>query len=347
MRLWDRLRGRRDDAIPYDMFDRVRAGKEARRAKRMESIYHLGQAKIWDGREVLRDLIAKHGKPSMGETERKALGRIFSIIMWGELAAWRVSAQLSDKLVELEPKMAATSQTHDEARHFYVMHDYLEALEQPTPPMDFWSRRVVEMTLRTPDLTKKLLGMQLTVEVIALTLFQHVRELRVEPVLADLLVYYERDEARHVGLGTQLVPELVAKMSLPAKIDLALFQLDLLASTIFSLKAMEKDLATIGVDVREILAIGFRKQMEIHKAMREDFPAWPEDPPVNRLFHGLCDLLFATSGTNVEIPLAKRMVNALKVVARTREGILEIADREQPRRSEPSPVTTTNEVGVA
>jgi len=348
MRLWDRFRGRRDDAIPYEMFDRVLAGKEARRAKRMESIYHLGQAKIWDGRAVLGDLIAKHGKPSMGEAERKALGRIFSIIMWGELAAWRVSAQLSDKLVELEPKMAATSQTHDEARHFYVMHDYLEALEQPAPPMDYWSRRVLEMTLRTKDLTKKLLGMQLTVEVIALTLFQHVRELRVEPVLADLLVFYERDEARHVGLGTQLVPELIAKMSLPARIDLAVFQLDLLASTIFSLKAMEKDLEIIGVDVREILAIGFRKQMEIHKAMREDFPSWPEDPPVNRLFHGLCDLLFATSGSkNAQLPIRTRMINALKVVARTREGVLEIADREQPRRGEDAPVVTTHDVAVA
>ncbi|MDB4936052.1 MAG: hypothetical protein JWP87_3024 [Labilithrix sp.] len=318
------------------MFDSSRAplghevaDREARRARRLESIYHVGQARIWDGREVLADLVKQHGKPRLPDRERRALSRIFSIIMWGELAAWKISAQLTDQLVELEPKLAAASQVHDEARHFYVMHDYLALLGHAPPPMDFWSRRVVEMTLGTDNLTKKLLGMQLTIETIALTLFQHVRELRVEPVLADLLPYYERDEARHVGLGTQLVPALMAEMSIPEKIGIALFQLELLASSVFSLKAMEPDLLTIGVDPRDILAIGFRKQMEIHKSMREDFPAWPDDPPVNKLFHGLCELLFPSSGQGVKVPAATRVANAMAVVRRTREGVLEIAERER------------------
>jgi hypothetical protein len=304
-----------------------RADREARRARRLSSIYHVGQERIWDGREVLAELVKKHGRPQLPERQRNALSRIFSIIMWGELAAWKISAQLSDQLVELEPKLAAASQVHDEARHFYVMHDYLALLGHEPPPMDFWSRRVVEMTLGTKDLTKKLLGMQLTIETIALTLFQHVRELRVEPVLADLLPYYERDEARHVGLGTQLVPALMGKMSIPQKIGVALFQLELLASSVFSLKAMESDLLTIGVDPRDILAIGFRKQMDIQQAMRNDFPGWPEDPPVNKLFHGLCELLFPSEGQAAKVPVRKRVANALGVVRRTREGVLEIADR--------------------
>ena len=330
MGLLSRLRGgNANDRIPFDMFDltAARLDREARRARRLESIYHLGQERIWDGREVLARLIAQHGRPQLPDRERRALSRIFSIIMWGELAAWKISAQLSDQLVELEPKLAAASQVHDEARHFYVMHDYLSALGHEPPPMDFWSRHLVEMTLQTKDLTKKLLGMQLTIETIALTLFQHVRELRVEPVLADLLPYYERDEARHVGLGTQLVPALMLKMSIPEKISLGLFQLELLASAVFSLKAMEPDLMAIGVDPRQILAIGFRKQMEMQKTMSEDFPGWPEDPPVNRLFHGLCEVLFPSEGHGVKVPAHTRMAHALGVVARTRAGVLEIAER--------------------
>jgi len=303
------------------------ADREARRARRLESIYHVGQDRIWDGREVLAGLIAQHGKPELPDRERRALSRIFSIIMWGELAAWKISAQLTDQLVELEPKLAAASQVHDEARHFYVMHDYLTALGHTPPPMDFWSRHLVEMTLQTKDLAKKLLGMQLTIETIALTLFQHVRELRVEPVLADLLPYYERDEARHVGLGTQVVPALMLKMSIPEKISLGLFQLELLASAVFSLKAMEADLLAIGVDPREILAIGFRKQMEMQKTMAADFPGWPDDPPVNRLFHGLCEALFPSEGHGVKVPAHVRARHALGVVARTRAGVLEIAER--------------------
>ncbi|MBS2019939.1 MAG: hypothetical protein JST00_44155, partial [Deltaproteobacteria bacterium] len=198
------------------------------------------------------------------------------------------------------------------------------------PPLDYWSRRVVELTLRTDNLTKKLLGMQLTIEMIALTLFQHVRELRVEPVLAELLVYYERDEARHVGLGTQLVPRLMAESPLHEKVSVALFQLELLASSVFSLKAMEPDLLAIGVDPRDILAIGFRKQQEIHEVMRQEFSSWPEDPPVNRIFHGLCEGLFPADGSKV--PIHERIARAAMVIARAREGVLEIAERERNAR---------------
>ena len=87
------------------------------------------------------------------------------------------------------------------------------------------------------------------------------------------------------------------------------------------------DLLTIGVDPRDILAIGFRKQMEIHKAMSEDFPGWPDDPPVNRLFHGLCEVLFPSEGHGAKVPAHTRIMHALAVVARTREGVLEVADR--------------------
>src|SRR5215467_13987976 len=75
------LFGRTRTSLPYDMFDAAHTDAEARRARRMESIYHVGQHRIWDGREVLTELIKKHGEPRLGPRERKALARIFSIIM--------------------------------------------------------------------------------------------------------------------------------------------------------------------------------------------------------------------------------------------------------------------------
>lgn len=335
MGLLARVFGRRRPGLPFDMFDVDAASlvaREARRAKRIESIYHVGQARIWDGRAVLAELVAKHGPPRVGEKERRALARIFSIIMWGELAAWKISAQLADALVPLEAKLAASSQVHDEARHFYVMHDYLTALGETPAPLDFWSKRVVEMTLGTDDLVKKLLGMQLTIETIALTIFQHVRELEVDPLLSELLVYYERDEARHVGLGTQLVPQLFAKMSLAERLSVAGFQVELLGCAVLSLKAMAPDLATIGVDARELLAIAFKKQQEVQGMMREDFSWWPEDPPVNRLFHGMCEALFPSEGEGARVPPHVRIARGIAVVARTREGVHEVALRAREAR---------------
>src|SRR6202022_208501 len=108
----------------------------------------------WDGRDVLAQLIAKHGKPTLPPEKRRALSRVFSIILWGELAAWEISAQLAAKRGPLEAKLAAASQVHDEARHFYVMHDYLEALGERPGKVEFWAQRVLRKTLETDDLLK-------------------------------------------------------------------------------------------------------------------------------------------------------------------------------------------------
>ena len=86
-----RLRG--FHRLPFDMFkgrnmlDAASMDREARRARRLESIYHVGQDRIWDGREVLASLLETYGPASIPDRERKALSRIFSIIMWGERAA--------------------------------------------------------------------------------------------------------------------------------------------------------------------------------------------------------------------------------------------------------------------
>jgi demethoxyubiquinone hydroxylase (CLK1/Coq7/Cat5 family) len=310
-------------ALPYEMFEARYTEAQARRARKMENIYHVGQDRAWKGRDVLNELVKKHGRPDMSPEARRALARIFSIIMWGELAAWKISAQLADALVPLEAKLAAASQVHDEARHFYVMHDYLTLLGERPQKLDWWSRKVVEMTLTTDCLAKKLLGMQLMIETIALTIFQRVRELNAEPVLSELLLYYERDEARHVGLGVQLLPGLMNEMSLPEQIDIAGFQLKLLLATIGGLKSMEKDLLSIDVDPRSLLRIAAKKQDEINLAIRKDFPHWPDDPPVMRVFEGICEAVFPSEGAHANVPMPVRLAHALEVARRVRPGVFD------------------------
>ena len=112
--------------LPYDMFELSRSADEAKRFDRMRNIYHRGQSLAWNGTEVLESLLAKHGGSPHRPALEGPLARVFGPVLWGELAAWSVAAQLADRLEPLEAKMAATSQAHDEARHFYVMHDYLK-----------------------------------------------------------------------------------------------------------------------------------------------------------------------------------------------------------------------------
>ncbi|MCC7540934.1 MAG: ferritin-like domain-containing protein [Deltaproteobacteria bacterium] len=311
------------NTLPYGMFTRELSDREARRAKRLESIYHVGQDRIWDGREILSELIAKHGTNNLDERTKQALGRIFSIIMWGELAAWRISAQLADVLEPLEAKLAASSQVHDEARHFYVMHDYLEAIGAPPKPMDPASRRVVELTLATHDLPKKILGMQITIETMALTIFAQVRALEVDPVLTELLAYYERDEARHVGLGVQLLPQLLGKMSIPERLSLLAFQTNLMLSAMLSLRAMEPDLATLGVRARDVMMLGFRKNLEVHEMIRADNPDTPEKPPIEYFMNVANEMLFPEEGPHSSVPVGERARRAFDAARGARPGLRE------------------------
>lgn len=260
--------------LRYDMFDVTRSAGEAKRLTKCAGIYHRGQELAWDGRDVLGEAISRHGGVRIDPSKRQALERVFAIIMWGELAAWKISAQLADRLIPLEAKMAATSQAFDEARHFYVMHDYLAELGYAPARMDRAPQALLDLVLDTDDVARKLLGMQLMIEPIALTIFQSVRELEVEPVLTELMRYYERDEARHVGLGMQYLPSLLAGMSARQARNLFLFQVRLIFWAISELKLLSPDFAQLGIDPRHILDRAERKQLA---ALQQVFQVlgWP------------------------------------------------------------------------
>jgi hypothetical protein len=247
--------------LRYDMFDVDRSADEARRLTRCANIYHRGQELAWDGRDVLGELLAQHGGIRIDDRRRRALERVFAIIMWGELAAWKISAQLADGLVPLEAKMAATSQAFDEARHFYVMRDYLTELGYQPARMDRAPQALLDLVLDTDDLARKLLGMQLMIEPMALTIFQSVRELAVEPVITELMRYYERDEARHVGLGMQYLPSLLAGKSKTQVRAVMVFQIRLLFWALAELKLLVPDFAVLGLDPRHVLERAERKQI--------------------------------------------------------------------------------------
>ena len=153
----------------------------------LENIYHRGQDNIWNGKRVLQSLIDEHGLPDIESSKKKAIENIFAIILEGEYVAWNVSAQLSYMIDDQGAKMAAISQAHDEARHFYVMKDYLELLGYKPRELSKSVLYVLDQVSNTPDLARKLLGMQLMIEPIALTVFRFVRKSEIDPVLSGLL----------------------------------------------------------------------------------------------------------------------------------------------------------------
>ncbi len=262
--------GRGTTPLPYDMFVPGRFDLEARSARSLERIYHKGQQFSWDGRGVLDALFEEHGAPKLDAKRRDALGRLFAIIMWGELAAWKVSTQLAEALEPLEAKMAATSQAFDEARHFYVMHDYLVALGAMPDRVDPWTERLLSDVMGADHLAKKLLGMQLMVEPVALSIFHVVRKSNIEPVLSALMPYYERDEARHVALGVKYMPTLIRQMNIRQRAELFAFQAWLLSLEVGGNVAIMRDLETLGLPPRMLADQGRMKQTRALRLMMDE-----------------------------------------------------------------------------
>jgi hypothetical protein len=319
----EKARGIRTDVpIPFDMFDVARTKKEAKSAEKLENIYHKGQHRVWNGREVLHDLMETHGGIQLTPEQGTALQGLFAVILWGELAAWKVSAALANRLEPLEAKLAATSQAHDEARHFYVMHEYLERTGAVPKELGPCTEKVLRGTLEAGSLTKQLVGMQMMVEPMALALFQLVREAEVEPVLTELLRYYERDEARHVALGVLHLPQLLKQMSAVEAVDLWAWEFREYWNQLGMIRELEPHFAVLGIDVRDVIRIGRAKQLRANQMLWDELGApqpvkevfvrffdakcawhWPEEPPFDLLDR--VRMAFEASGRGFgEVPFA-------------------------------------------
>ncbi len=182
------------------------------RTSRLRRIYANAARDLWDGPAVFREAMEKHGGIQLSHEKRVALSHPITGLMWGELGAWIVAAELAERLEDPDARMAASSQVFDEARHFYTLRDYLAALHVPAPKLDPYFAIAARRLLSTRDLVVKLFAMQILAEGAAVVIFRFLVENQVEPVLCEILPYFERDEARHVGLGVLHLPPLLKEL---------------------------------------------------------------------------------------------------------------------------------------
>ena len=178
---------------------------------------------------------------------------------------------LSSQLDDFGAKMAAVSQAHDEARHFYVMGDYLKKRLDHRPKAIFPAAlKVLSGVGKTDNVAKKLLGMQLMVEPIAITIFRFLRKSNVDPMLTELLEYYERDEARHIALGMKYLPKLIKKMSFLNLCEFVIWQIRMINAEIEGLKSIEKDLLALNLEPIEVFEFTEKKQLDCLKELSSE-----------------------------------------------------------------------------
>lgn len=172
----------------------------------------------------------REGNPLCGFTPYEALteaqqrelswwqhGLELSEILHGEQAALQISAQLVQLLPDMQAKLFASAQVHDEARHVEFFARYLREtvghIHPPSPALKALIQRALEETAWD----RKLLICQVLIESLALAKFQELRRHCQAPALRYAIDLILRDEARHVRFGTEYLRDHVASMSAPER----------------------------------------------------------------------------------------------------------------------------------
>ena len=154
---------------PYRLMERDYLAEAKAKYDRVERLYHVGAKQAWDGKQVLKDLLKKHGGIHLDPTKKNAIAQIFSTILWGELAAWSISADLG-AAARGQPRRRWRRPARCSTRRATstCMRDYLLALGLRVAKLGGCTRARAGRHCSTPHrLVDKLLGMQLMVEIIA------------------------------------------------------------------------------------------------------------------------------------------------------------------------------------
>ncbi len=145
------------------------------------------------------------------EVSRRGAAFMLSNFLHGEQGALMVASQLVSAVPHTDGKFYAATQTLDEARHVEVFAAYIEKLDHVyaiAPSL----RDLLDGTLSTSNWMMKCVGMQIVVEGLALYTFREMRNATREPLLAELLTYVGRDEARHTAYGVKYLGAVVPSL---------------------------------------------------------------------------------------------------------------------------------------
>ena len=193
------------------------------------------------------------------EMTKKGAGFRLSNFLHGEQGALMVAAQLVNAVPHTDAKFYAATQTMDEARHVEVFARYIDKLDivRPIAPA---LKGVLDATLATDSWLKKLVGMQLVVEGLALFSFRRMRSMTSEPLLKQLLTYVSRDESRHHAYGVKYIERCVPCLGAAELEELEEFALEAAQTLVGNaneqglLAALLESWREVGIDIPELFA---------------------------------------------------------------------------------------------
>ena len=186
--------------------------------------------------------------------QKKAIVAILAAIGHGEAYAWMVSATLLGEVKSTGARAALTMQVLEEAKHFVVLRELVEAFGVPVPRQSAWEYLLLEGALKARGLDK-FYGMNVLVETIALSIFGLLASM---PGL-DVLQRFHLDESRHTALPVNYFKEFPLPESARRSRLGAARRIAMTLPTLPLVMCLEPELAELGIDAFDFAGSVMRK----------------------------------------------------------------------------------------
>ncbi len=161
------------------------------------------------------DYVANHlNTPSLrAQFVNKSLLRSFSSILHGEQGALNLSASLCHVLLDQGAQEYAANQTREEARHVTAFAKYIKARwGRPVECSKVLQTLLVDI-IGSPEVYKKIIGMQMLVEGLAMGAFATFYQKLNDPLGRKLMQLVMTDEAFHHKFGKIWADRTIPKLS--------------------------------------------------------------------------------------------------------------------------------------
>jgi hypothetical protein len=194
-----------------------------------------------------------------------------SNILHGEQGALSLSASLCDILIDPGAQEYAANQTREEARHVAAFGRYVAVRWGRPYPVGEMLGAFLSDIVATPLVYKKLVGMQILLEGLAMGAFANLHAHTRDPLLKRLVQLVMTDEAFHHKFGKIWADRTLPKLSRDEHervedwtaevFQTLLFNLSSLAQRGYIYKAFGLDPTTLRESVREAFAGGRKRAM--------------------------------------------------------------------------------------
>lgn len=221
------------------------------------------------------------------KTEKQAIVNILALIGHGEAYAWLVSNEVLRDVKSTGAKAALTMQVLEEAKHFVVLRELIQAFDTEIPRLPVWEYVILEGTLKSKGL-EKFFGMNVLVEGIALSIFGALSKF---PGL-EVLQMFHLDESRHCALPTNYLktaPLTWWESNNPVS---TIKRFSLVLPAIPMAIKMEPEFAELGIDVFEFGGSLVRKVINLSYRVGFNLPLPQKNMKelINFLFNAYCSM---------------------------------------------------------